>query len=350
MDPLASEWRMGGLEVPNRIVMAPMSTNRASSQGYVTPSLIRYLVRRAHGGCGMIILESATVDAIMGGTSRTLRLDDEECIPPARNLVRKLHSLGTVAVAQLWHAGPRASVNQGLPLSASLPEPGFPAARALEHEEIERIAQQFIEAADRVVQIGFDALEIHAAHGYLLHHFIDPITNRREDDYGVTTQGRYRLLAEIRAGIRSKHPGFPVLLRLSLRPDEDFSSIARCIESAAFDAVDVRTGFSSMPGNEGKRIPFGYTLGLARKLRPHLSIPVLAGGRILSPEQARRAVIEDRIDAVILGRALLADPDWGRRALKAQPVVPCLYDCNPSCYSKFKEGEVLHCVYHRRRE
>lgn len=347
---LSDKWNIGQLRIPNRIVMAPMSTNRVDRSGYVTSDLIRYLVRRARGGCRMIIAESATVDFNTGRGGRNLRIDNEESLLGLRDLVEALHSHNTIVAAQLWHAGPRAQIETGLPLSPSGKIPGFPVCRALGLSEIETIVQQFVQAGDRAARAGFDAIEIHAAHGYLLHHFIDRDTNQRQDTYGGSVEGRYRILAEIRAGLRFKHPDIPVVLRPSLRFDEDFTAVANVIQEAGFDAVDIRTGFSSMSRELGTRLPAGYTLPLVEKLRSHLRLPLLTGGRILYPEQAEQAILKDGLDAVVLGRPLLADPDWCCKALTGQDVIPCRYDCVPSCYSRFKEGEQLNCVFYGRKE
>ncbi len=347
---LLREWSLGELRIPNRIVMAPMSTNRADKLGRVTTGLTRYLKRRAAGGCGLIVIESATVDSAFGSSGRTLRIDGDEQISGLRELVDELHETGAVVAAQLWHAGPRAEVKDGLPISPSGATAGMPVSRGLEVSEIEGIARRFIEAADRAVQAGFDAVEIHAAHGYLLHHFIDRITNRRTDEYGGSIQRRYRILADIRAGIRARSQRLPVILRLSLRPDDDSAAIGGAIQDAGFDGVDVRTGFSSMPSAEGVAVEAGYTLELARKLRKHTSQPLMTGGRILTPQDAEEAILKYGLDAVVLGRPLLADPDWVRKAAAGEEITLCVYDCEPSCYGRFKEGDDLHCVFHERRE
>lgn len=348
---LFRKWMLAGLQISNRIVMAPMSTNRADQFGRVTSCLIDYLKRRASEGCGMIIVESATVEANLGSSGRNLRLDNEACIPGLQDLVHDLHAFGTVVVAQLWHAGPRASVMNELPLSPSGTTDGFPISRALGFSEIQTIARHFIEAGGRAARAGIDALEVHAAHGYLLHHFIDRATNQRRDAYGGSLERRYRILTEIRSGLRSLYPKLPVILRLSLRFDDDFPTIAQIIQAAGFDAVDVRTGFSSMPKTGAAlSVPVGYTLNLARGLRPHLKIPLMTGGRIITPQEAEKAVREYGLDAIVLGRPLLADPEWVRKASIGQAVIPCRYDCEPSCYSKFKEGELLRCVYYERQE
>ena len=347
---LLSEWGLGDLRIPNRIVMAPMSTNRADGLGRVTTSLIRYLKRRSMGGCGLIVVESATVDSTLGATGRTLRIDGDEQIPGLRELVSELHQCGAIVAAQLWHAGPRAEVKDGLPISPSGTTAGMPVSRELGISEIESIARLFIEAGDRAVQAGFDAVEIHAAHGYLLHHFIDRVTNRRADEYGSSVEGRYRILSDIRAGIRARSQRLPVILRLSLRPDDDFAAIGAAIQDAGFDGVDVRTGFSSMPSAPGASVEAGYTLDLARKLREQTALPLMTGGRILTPQDAEEALLEYGLDAVVLGRPLLADPDWARKSYAGDEITLCLYDCEPSCYSRFKEGDDLHCVFHERRE
>jgi 2,4-dienoyl-CoA reductase-like NADH-dependent reductase (Old Yellow Enzyme family) len=351
VSPLSSEWSLADLIVPNRIAMAPMSTNLADHRGLASTSLLAYLEQRAVGGCGMIIVESATVDYLMGNSGCSLRIDNNVCVAGLKQLVNGLHVFGTIVVAQLWHAGPRASVDGALPLSPSGTTAGLPVSRRVEYSEIKTIVRQFVEAGDRAAQAGFDAVEIHAAHGYLLHNFIDQVTNRRQDEYGGTVENRYRILAEISAGINSMHPSLPVILRLSLRDTDDFGAIASLIRDARFDAVDLRTGFSSMPhAARGTPVSAGYTLSLAQKLRPHLSMPLMTGGRLLTPKEAEQAVVENGLDAIILGRPLLADPDWARKAFSGKAVTVCRYDCEPSCYSKFKEGEPLRCVYYEEQD
>ena len=348
--PLFQSWKLGEIAVSNRIVMAPMATNLVSQTGEVTEALTKYLKRRAVGGCGMIIVESATVDGELGSSGRNLRIDSESCLAGLQSLVRKLHSSNVVMVAQLWHAGPRARVNGQLPVSPSGVTVSSSVSRALETSDIKKIVQQFTDAGDRAARAGFDAVEIHAAHGYLLHHFIDRVTNRRTDAYGGSLEGRFQIIEEIASRLRSKHPSLPLILRLSLREDDDFAAIAQIIEELNFDAVDVRTGFSSMPALEtGKPPSAGYTLALAQNLRANLNKPVITGGRILSVAEAEHAIMSG-LEAVVLGRPLLADPDWALKAKSGQPISICQYDCDPSCYSKFKEGEELRCVYYDRKE
>ena len=341
---LATPWNLGNLQISNRIVMAPMSTNRVDESGNSTTDLIQYLRQRAVGGCGMIMIESATVESRLGSAGRTLRLDDDSCLDSYQELVSALAPDCRV-VAQLWHAGPRAEVRNGSAVGPSATPPDFPSCRQLDEQEIVGLIGKFVEAADRAVRCGVDAVEIHAAHGYLLHHFVDRETNRRRDEYGGNLSNRFRILFEIRTGIAARHPSVPVILRISLRPNDDFIGIAREILRAGYDAVDVRTGFSSMPNSLGKSVEQGYTLDLARQLRPWLDLPILTGGRILSPADAAAAITEIGLDAIVLGRPLLADSQWANKAFGGEEVTLCKYDCDPSCYSCFKQGEPLRCVY-----
>ncbi len=343
---LGQPWRLGAVRVRNRLGMAPMCTHLADGQGCVTPRLARHLVRRAEGGCGLVVLESATVDSVRGAVRGNLRLDADDVIEPLQACVHALHDRGAVAVAQLWHAGPRAHPRRGLPLSPSPARKGEPAVREMTRTDIDTTAEQFTAAADRAVRAGCDAVELHAAHGYLLHCFLDHRTNRRGDGYGGSPAARLRILCEIRARIAERHSGLPVLLRASLEEEPHLADLVHGIAGSGFAALDLRTGFSSMArGPDGAPMPPGYTLALAAAVRPHLPLPLLTGGRILTPGQAENAVLEHGVDVVLLGRPLLADPDWACRALTGESVSPCHYDCDPSCYDLFKAGRPLGCTH-----
>ena len=334
------------MEVKNRVVMAPMATNLAAPGGVVTPELVEHLEERARGGCGAVIVESATVESRLGGTGeRNLRVDTDDCVPGLAQISAALHRYDCRAIAQLWHAGPRAAVPPGelpvAPSGSSVPLPPMP--RALSKPEIRDLVAAFGQGAIRAVLSGFDGLEVHAAHGYLLHHFIDERTNRRPDAYGGGLLNRYRILAEIREEIRSKCPASPVWIRVSLTPGDSIGRIAAHLQDIGFDAIDVRTGFSSMPVSP---VPSPYTLGLAASVKAATRLAVLSGGRILTPAEAEQAVASGVLDAVVLGRALIADPFWPRKALAGLPVRDCKYDCRPSCYDVFKRGEHLRCVFY----
>src|SRR5437763_12328597 len=184
---LFAPWLLGDREVANRIVMAPMSTNLADESGRGTPALIEFVEKRAAAGCGAIIVESGTVESSMGGTScRDLRLDDDGCIAGLRDVTQAIRRHRALSIAQLWHAGPRAHpLNGSPPLSpSSKSRLGLLKMTTMSLSMIKQVIADFAQAANRTVEAGFEALEIHAAHGYLLHHFIDSFSNSRTDGYG----------------------------------------------------------------------------------------------------------------------------------------------------------------------
>ncbi|MEJ2155715.1 MAG: NADH:flavin oxidoreductase [Desulfobacteraceae bacterium] len=336
--------KIGKMVIRNRVIMAPMRTNMINMLGGATPALKKHLCLRAIGGCGMIILESGTVDYLAGGHSRCFRMDRDH-LDNFDGLLAHLHCYRVKVAAQLWHAGPRADIHRGDPVSPSGSIPGFPGARPLTTDEISLIVEKFIVAGSRAVAAGADALEIHAAHGYLLHHFISDVTNKRKDRYGGSVTNRYRIIAEIKKGLAINHPHIPLFLRLSLNENDDFRSICKSINMIGFDAVDIRTGFSSLPKNSNR---IGYTLPIAKNIRPYIKVPILTGGHILTPEQAGEALNTYQIDAVVLGRALLADAEWFNKAIKGENINYCQYDCMPSCYSEFKKGEELKCQIYQQ--
>jgi 2,4-dienoyl-CoA reductase-like NADH-dependent reductase (Old Yellow Enzyme family) len=346
LSPLESPWLLGKLTVKNRVVMAPMATNLSGPAGDIASALVEHLERRARGGCGAVILESGAVERRFGRASeRNLLLDSDDCIPGLSRIAGALHRHGCVGIAQLWHAGPRALVPPGeAPVSPSgvsaIPIAGM---RSLATVEVREVTAAFGRAAERAMRSGLDAVEVHAAHGYLLHHFIDGRFNLRSDQYGGNLRNRYRILAEIREQIAARCPSAPVAVRLSLAAGDPLADIARHLEDIGYDAIDVRTGFSSQPALS---VPPEYTLKLAAAIKRGTQLPVISGGRIVSPASAERAVTEGALDAVVLGRALLADPDWPRKAFEGAPVRECAYDCAPSCYDAFKNGEPLRCLLH----
>jgi NADPH2 dehydrogenase len=343
--PLRRPLTIGKATVRNRIIMAPMRTHGALTNGCPSPWLNEHLAERARAGCSAIIVESACVDPALECEPPWLQLSSDIVVSSFRELVQRLHDSGAAGIAQLWHPGPRAPSGKTSPVSPSGPIAGSKGARPLSSDEITAIIGLFVQAGARAARAGFDAVEIHAAHGYLLHHFVDKFLNRRHDSYGGDLKGRFRILRLIRRGISMTCPELPVVLRISVSPEEDFEALGQVIEDAGFDAVDVRIGLSSVPAEPGQTsVSPGYTLPIAKRLRSHLRIPLLTGGRILTPRHAEEALLHFGVDAVVLGRPLLADPDWPEKALARQPVCVCRYDCEPSCYSEFKRGVRLHCL------
>jgi 2,4-dienoyl-CoA reductase-like NADH-dependent reductase (Old Yellow Enzyme family) len=324
-----------------------MHSNLADEEGRVTRRLVDFLERRAVGGCGTIVLESSSVDGQRGGTPGCLRIDEEGCEAGLAELVERIKEHSTRIIAQLWHAGPRAHCACDQRISASVHPDAEPSVRALREEEVPAIADQFVGAAVRANLVGFDAVEIHAAHGYLLHQFLSTKSNFREDRYGGNLVGRFEILREIREGISRVCPKLPVVLRASVERDDDVTGLGDLIESTGFQAVDVREGFTSYPPlRPDGRPPRCHTFDLAARIRPRCGLPIMLGGGILDAKSAELALTTVDADAIVVGRALLADPEWAHHVLENRPIAVCKYDCEPSCYGEVKSGRRIRCVYH----
>ena len=249
-------------------------------------------------------------------------------------IVSFIHGQGATAGIQLAHAGRKASSKAPWEGRGSVPDeeggwepvapsavafPGLREPRALDATGIARVVSAFGDAAARSVEAGFDVLEIHAAHGYLLHEFLSPLSNQRDDEYGGSFENRARLLLEVVAEVRRRVPsGVPVVVRISAtdwHPDGwtagDSVRLGRLLAEAGVDLVDVSSG-----GNAIVDIPVepGYQVTFARRIRAEAGIPTGAVGLITEPKQAEEILADGSADVVLLARALLRDPHWALRA------------------------------------
>lgn len=356
---LSQPLRMGHLVLPNRIVVPAMHTNLASTQGEVTEAMINHYTRRACGGAGLLMVEVATVQYPLGRQSLTeLQIDSSNCLPGLSRLATAIKATGTVVFLQLFHAGAQTLpyLNGGqTPVSPS----GVPIRvtgtlpRVLEHEEIIDLRQRFIQAGIWAAEAGFDGVELHAAHGYLLSEFISPLTNRRHDEYGGHREGRCRLLIEIIQGIKSHCPQLVISVRIN---GDDFlpggitgneaSAIACLLEQAGADAINVSAGMydSGLTSIESNAYDEGWRLNLSAAVKSAVSIPVIGGGVIHSPAQAAAALEHGELDLVYVGRASLADFTWPHKALgdsngAANDLRPCIR-CNTCVASSFAGGPI----------
>jgi len=320
-DPL----RVGRLELRNRIVMPPMATELAGRRGEVTPRLIDHYVERVEG-LGLIIVEHSYVD--VGGRLSPLQLGayDDSLVPGLARLADAVHRLGTPIALQINHAGRRTtSFDCGrqpvAPSPISLPEGEVP--RELLREEVEGLVERFCQAARRVVEAGFDAVEVHGAHGFLLNQFVSPLSNRRSDEYGGSLENRMRFPLQIIAQIRKRIGGdFPLFYRLGADDRtqggltiEDSKVFAQRLVEAGVDLIDVSGGLcgSRPPDLTGP----GYFVPLAKAIKGVVDVPVVGVGGITTPEFADEVIRRGRADLVAVGRAILADPRWAVKALQA---------------------------------
>ena len=313
--------------------MPPMGTNFAAEDGQVTEQLVDYYEERAKGGVGLIIVEASCMDFPLGQLiSRQLRVDEDQHILGLSRLVERVHSHGAKIALQIAHGGrlARARAHQLQPVAPSaIPAPGRETPRELTVGEIGEIVLRFTKAAGRAKKAGFDAVELHGAHGYLFHQFFSRASNKRQDQYGGDLRGRARLHLEALKEVRQEvGPNYPVLSRVTATEYgiqdsitlEETCQLAALLEKAGLDAIDVSGfayGFSHpIQRASGPHQP-GFLVPLAEGVKRVVGIPVITVGR-LDPELGEKALQEGKADLVAFGRSLIADPYLPSKAAKGR--------------------------------
>lgn len=349
---------IGTMSLKNRLVMPPMVTNFGTQDGYVTDRTRYYYEARAAGGVGLIIVEATCIDAPVGKLSpNQLVIDDDKYIPPLRELAQVIQRHGARTAIQLHHAGRSApSVVTGhQPIApSSIPLPGGEMPRELTVGEIKEIVRRFAEAAERAKRAGFDAVEIHAAHGYLISQFLSTASNKRQDEYGGDLRNRARILLDIVAAVRGMvGASYPVWCRINGREygieggttTEEAQEVARMCQTAGVAAIHVSAyGY----GTDPRHLPIsalrdGYLIRFAEAVKQAVSIPVIAVGR-LTPAFGEKIVEEAKVDLVAIGRGLIADPELPRKAAEGrlEDIAPCIL-CGTCQSLPQTEGPSLRC-------
>ncbi|HEY0785345.1 MAG TPA: NADH:flavin oxidoreductase/NADH oxidase, partial [Acidobacteriaceae bacterium] len=340
---LFSPFRLGGLTLPNRIVVSPMCQYSAED-GFANDWHLVHLGSRAVGGAGLILVEASAVTPEGRITPGDLGIWKQEHVEPLARIVRFLHSQGSYAGIQLAHAGRKASMAAPwVPEHHLQPEEGgwapiyAPSAsafdrhygqpEALDLAGIDRIVRAFADATTRALQAGFDALELHAAHGYLLHEFLSPLSNHRTDEYGGSFENRARLLVRVVDAVREVWPlDLPLLVRISATDwaetaTADASSswtldqsvaLARLLKTRGVEMIDVSSG-GLIPNVKIPSAP-GYQVPFAARIRAEAAIPTAAVGMITTPQQAEEILAAAQADLVLLAREFLREPYWPLRA------------------------------------
>ncbi|MEM3726324.1 MAG: NADH:flavin oxidoreductase, partial [Candidatus Bathyarchaeia archaeon] len=323
MRKLFEPFQIGTMKLKNRIVMPPMGTNFSNEDGTVTQRLTNYHVERAKGGVGLIIVEGAYVEPRGKGSIKQLGVDHDNKIPGLRDLVTAVKANGAKVALQLFHGGRQShsSIIGTQPVSASEVPCRLTGEtpRALTTSEIEELVEVFAEAARRVKEAGFDAVEIHGAHGYLINQFLSPLTNKRTDKYGGDVKKRARFLLEILERIREKvGESYPVLCRINGDDYieggiklEEAKIIAKMLEDGGVDALHISGGIYDSPipvTTAPMALPHGVMVHLAAGIKKVVNVPVIAVGRLDDPKLAEEILQQGKADLVSMGRALLADP------------------------------------------
>jgi len=324
------------LEIKNRIWIAPMCQYSCEQKDGVPNSWHRtHLASRAVGGAGLIIVEASAVSPEGRITPWCTGIWNDEQAKAWKQIVEECHSHGAKMAMQLAHAGRKGSTHREWSGTGtvSIQEGGWQSISATDQpfgdyaapvklsvEEISKLVQDFATAAKRSIDAGFDAVEIHAAHGYLLHQFLSPLSNTREDQYGGSFENRTRMLLDVVAAIRNVIPDtMPLFLRLSATDyteggwDQDQNAqLSKLATAAGVDLIDVSSGGIVT----GVRIPSGpgYQVPLAEYVADRIDSPVSAVGQITTALQAEEILQAGKVDVVMIARASLRDPYWPLRA------------------------------------
>lgn len=365
-DTLFTPITIGNMTLKNRIVMSPMATNFGTETGDITDQQIAYYVERAKGGVGLIISESNYVSEEGSGARNRAGMVSDDVIEQHKKLVDSVHQYGAKICAQLHHAGAVASTEAigQTPVSCSavnyfsLGEKHIGLIpRELTVEEITRLVDCYAQAARRVVTCGYDAVLIHSAHGYLLNEFLSPHTNKRRDQYGGSEKNRMRFLLEIVQAVRAVvGPDFPIFVRLSseehIDGGYDFEFIKRLavkLEEAGVNEINFSCGnyeeldkIMPMP-----HAPDCCYVDYAARMKQILHITVSTVGRITAPEMAETILKEGKADLVYIGRALVADSKWARKAEEKGNICPCI-GCNIGCQERLVVGAPIRCSVNGR--
>jgi len=346
--------KIGNCEISNRLVVPAMVTNYNNADGTLTERFIAYHERKAQGGWGLIITENYSVSRHAMGYKFIGGLWDDAQIESNMRLTDRVHRYDSKIFCQLYHAGRQSKslVNGGVPTVApsATPCPWMrDLARPITREEIHQLVIDFGEAAFRAKKAGFDGIEIHSAHGYLLHEFLSPNTNKRTDEYGGNFQNRVRIVGEVIESIRGKvGADFPVTIRVSAiefvpggRSAFESRTLYKQFAEWGVDAIHVSSG---MYGNGGIISPMfmnhGWIVEHAREAKSVVDIPIITVNRINDPLQAEDIVASEMADFVSMGRGSLADPALPNKAKngKFEDIRYCIA-CMQGCVEQLSLSE-----------
>ncbi len=363
MNILLTPARIGPVDIKNRIIMPPMTTRTADAEGFITDDSVAYYMARVHGGVGLITVEMASPEKCGRHRRHEVGIYDDRFLPGLTRLVDEIHRGGAKASIQLGHGGghTRIDICGETPIAPSaIPHPVYETTfETIVPQEMTkaRIAESIaahVTAALRAQKAGFDCVEIHAAHGYLISQFHAPFENRRTDEYGGSLENRARFGLEILRAVKAVLPGMGVIYRLSV---EDFfpggltfdegRQIALWAAKGGADALHISAGhYRSLPSAQivlpPMSMPDAPFLDFAADVKKPVNVPVIAVGRLGDPALAQAAVTSGKTDFIALGRTLVADPQWVEKVGRGEPVRRCLA-CN-TCINEMRGGARIGCV------
>ncbi|BBH24211.1 NADPH dehydrogenase [Paenibacillus baekrokdamisoli] len=318
---LFSEYKVRDVVLKNRIVMSPMCMYSCiNKDGKITPFHLVHYTTRAVGGAGLIMVEATSVTEQGRISYQDLGIWEDGQISGLRQLVQFIHDSGSKAAIQLAHAGRKATIDEPIIAPSAIAfSDKMKTPEAMTISQIHEAIEAFVKGAQRAIEAGFDILEIHAAHGYLINEFLSPLSNKREDEYGGDAAGRYRFLSEIVSAIRAIWEG-PIFVRVSASDYheeglnvEDYVQISANLKEQGVDLIDCSSG--ALVSMAPHTYP-GYQVPFADKIRNEAHIDTAAVGLITRAVQAEEILQSGRADLIFLARELLRDPYWPRTAAK----------------------------------
>lgn len=361
METLFSEIKIGSMQVKNRVAFAPIENGYADAGGMITERLIRFFENCAEHECGLLFTGSVAVDYDGKGVPSQLEIFDETRWPGLEKLADRIHKKGGKAAIQLYHAGRQvgvddtftpigpSAVNCDLFADMSLP-------KAMDQEELDRIREKFRISARKAVELGYDLIEVHFAHGYLLHSFLSPHSNHRTDEYGGSLENRMRYPLEVLdAVVQEVGKEVPVGVRVSVEeylPDglgfEEAKIVCMEAEKHGAALLSVSAGsYDSMDRMiQPMHIPGGFLREYSRKLKKILTIPVMVAGRINTADMIRDVIESDDADIVGVGRSFFADPEIISKIheKREEEIFHCV-GCNQGCLERIFEHRDIRCNF-----
>jgi len=351
---------LGKQLLPNRIALAPMGALLGSEDGFISERAVKFYEERAAGGAGLVVIENTCVEWPKGkaNTAQT-RTDVSRAVTGLRSMSERVQYYGSLIAAQLQHAGGQTTLErtEGVQPYAASPismKEGL-VPTEITKEEIANVISCFAQSTAITKQAGFNCVEIHGAHGYLVSQFLSPLLNKRTDEYGGDVSKRVLFAIELVEGIKAKvGKDFPIIFRINGSDRfkggvtlEEAQYIARALEEAGVSAISVSTGLNSLSRDwvfptelHGK----GTNVEYARNIKKAVKIPIGVAGRIDSPEHAEQILRDGHADYVAIGRPFIAEPQWGQKAYLgiSEKIRPCLY-CNNGCTKHHHNNWRLSC-------
>lgn len=328
MSHLLKPLESGRLILKNRLVMPPMATAKSEKDGKVSKEVLDYYDEKSRGGyISLIIVEHSFIEQQGKASENQLSVADDSTIENLKKLASVIQKNGSKAVMQLNHAGSAAltEVTGSVPVGPSDVANPFKGdmPRKLTNKEIKDIVESFKKAALRVKEAGFDGVEIHSAHGYLLNQFFSPLTNKRTDEYGGDVKSRIKIHLEIIKAVREAVGNeMPIFIRLGASDYmeggitiEDSKIAAHEFEKAGVDVIDISGGFCRFTLQDNTAP--GYFAPLSEGIKEVVSIPVILTGGITEVKDAERLLSEGKADLIGIGRAIYKDSEWVKKAFES---------------------------------